>query len=146
MALNQWACLFDSNRPNNGTATYPAPRSNLNMFLDAETQSLFVFGGGPGKGIPFYDLKTMTLVADGNVLYNDIWKFDIGSHTWTLVRGSHSPNQFGKYGEMGVESNVTIPGSRGWASLVFDPKTRCAYIFGGLGIVQDATIGMCDIF
>jgi hypothetical protein len=55
-------------------------------------------------------------------VFNDLWKFDPTTQTWTWVSGSNTANVAGTYGTKGVASTTNVPGSRAGASGWIDSK------------------------
>jgi hypothetical protein len=45
-------------------------------------------------------------------LFNDLWRFNIGTNTWTWMKGSNLQNPPGVYGTMGVEAPANTPAGR----------------------------------
>jgi Galactose oxidase, central domain len=95
-----------------GAALAPDDRWGAVTWTDA-AGDLWLFGG-----------------ANDDFFYNDLWKFNIASSTWTLVSGG--ANQKGVYGTKGTASAGNIPGSRWGASAHIDASGR-VWLFGGFG-------------
>lgn len=85
--------------------------------------NLWLFGGNGKDGIG-------SLSGD----LNDLWKYNIATHTWTWMSGSNNTNHYGTYGQLGVASSNSIPGARehriplSWAD-----KGGNLWMFGGDG-------------
>src|SRR6195256_2517539 len=75
---------------------------------------LFLFGGENG----------------GGAFYNDVWRYNISSNTWTRVSGGANLN--GVYGTQGVAAAGNFPGSRWGATGRIDASGK-VWIFGGFG-------------
>ena len=90
----------------------PGPRTGAVTWTDPNSGDLFLFGG------------------EGGVFYNDVWKYNIASKTWTLVSGS--ANQNGVYGALGVPAPGNVPGSRWGATGRLDALGKF-WLFGGFG-------------
>src|SRR5690606_6648693 len=82
--------------------------------------ALWLFGGvgyGAGTGVGFL---------------NDLWKYDIGTNTWTWISGPNTVNEVGTYGTKGVASTGNIPGARQTAAAWVDDDNNF-WLFGGQG-------------
>ncbi len=69
---------------------------------------------------------------------NDLWKFD-GSN-WTWVSGSSTGNQTGIYGEKGIASASSVPGSRRYLISWIDSSDNL-WLFGGGGYDSTGIVG-----
>jgi PKD repeat protein len=47
-----------------------------------------------------------------NALFNDMWKFNIATNSWTWMKGSNLPNSTGHFGTLGVEAAANEPCGR----------------------------------
>ena len=78
---------------------------------------------------------------------NDLWMFNLTTGRWAWVGGSNITNQAGRYGSLGMESNVNLPGVRSSFSMLFDSSSRALYVFGGSGLGASGSYGThCMIF
>ena len=64
---------------------------------------------------------------------NDLWKYNISTNQWTWMSGSNTVNQIGIYGNNGVPSNSTTPGTRAY-SVSWTDKENNLWLFGGLNV------------
>ena len=69
---------------------------------------------------------------DGQVFFNDLWKYSPASDEWTWEGGSSSTNQLGVYGTLGTAAAGNAPGSRTAAASWIDASGNL-WLFGGLG-------------
>lgn len=70
--------------------------------------------------------------ARGNISFNDLWKYNIASNSWTWMKGSNFTNQSGVYGTIGIEDSLNTPSARGCFSHWKDSIGNF-WIFGGIG-------------
>jgi hypothetical protein len=91
--------------PRTGAVTWTQPGAGGDLFL---------FGGEDG----------------GANFYNDVWKYNISSNTWTMVSGGANLN--GVYGTQGVAAPGNFPGSRWGATGRIDASGK-VWLFGGYG-------------
>jgi hypothetical protein len=63
-------------------------------------------------------------------LFNDVWRFNIPTNTWTWMKGSSLFNQPGEYGTLGVEDTANTPGGR-IAYCRWKDKSGNFWLFGG---------------
>jgi N-acetylneuraminic acid mutarotase len=124
---NEWTWMGGSNSINrvgnygNGTPSvnnFPGGKRSACGWAD-KSGNFWLFGGR----------QESTSVS---FLYNDLWKYNIGTNQWTWVSGSNLPNQNGNYGRMGVTLRQNIPGSRESGACWFD-KDENLWLFGGYG-------------
>ena len=101
------------------TTTFPGARWGAASYTDA-SGNLWLFGG---QG---YD-------SSGNIgLLNDLWKYNIGTKTWTLILPSGAlSNQNGSYGTQGTGASGNVPGGRQTAVLWADASGKI-WLFGGI--------------
>jgi len=71
---------------------------------------------------------------------NELWVYDIGAQTWTLVSGG--ANESGTYGTQGTPGGY--PGGRWGAAFRQDPTTGTVWMFGGYGYAAGATPGLLN--
>ena len=69
--------------------------------------------------------------SSGDVVFNDLWKYDVSENTWTWISGSSNADQVGTYGTKGTASTNNIPGARHGAVSWIDTNGDL-WIFGGL--------------
>jgi hypothetical protein len=119
------AGLPDANQLNSGT--FPGGRWAAANYTDA-AGNVWMFGG---QG---YD-------SAGNLgVLNDLWRYNIGSATWTQVSGSILADQNGVYGaQPGVPGGA--PGGREGAVLWTD-ASGTIWLFGGFGMDSVGTTGV----
>jgi N-acetylneuraminic acid mutarotase len=103
----------------------PAPRAGAVTWTQpGPGGDLFLFGG-----------------EGGLTFYNDIWRYHIGTNTWTHVRGS--ANQIGVYGTLGVAGAANTPGSRWGAAARMDASGKI-WLFGGFGYDSTGALGLLN--
>jgi hypothetical protein len=68
----------------------------------------------------------------GNSYYNDLWKYDINSNSWTWIHGDNTGNSKGIYGNKGIAASANNPGARCNAAQWKD-KSGNFWLFGGNG-------------
>ena len=108
-----------------GTPNTPAPTNNpggrhgCGKWVDA-AGNLWMFGG---EG--YSNSTTLCWM-------NDLWKYEISTNTWTWIRGSNAPNQFGAYGIQGVATATNEPGAREFPVCWTDASGNF-WMFGGDG-------------
>ena len=100
-----------------GTASIgnvPGARENPTYWVD-QSGKLWLFGGIGNAGD-----------------FNDLWRYDPSSGLWTWLSGSQSTNALPVFGQQGVPSANTVPGSRdsavGWVD-----NSGALWLFGGNG-------------
>ncbi len=119
-----------------GPGTFPGAMEGSMTWANATTGDLWMFGGGgcyedgcgASTGVQYVDL-------------NDLWKFD--GTSWTLVKGSGTPNPRGVYGTQGTADPANMPGSRQYAATWTD-STGNMWMFGGRGL-DSATTPLADL-
>jgi Galactose oxidase, central domain len=112
------------------TAAFPGGRWAAANYTDA-AGNVWMFGG---QG---YD-------SAGNVgLLNDLWSYNIGSGTWTLVFSTNGnvADQNGVYGTQGTPAAGNAPGGREGAVLLTD-ASGTIWLFGGFGMDSIGTTGV----
>jgi hypothetical protein len=137
IASNQWTWVSGSNvaQPigvygTEGTpaaTNVPGGRYSPVSWADA-SGNLWLFGG----------FGFDSVLADGQMDLNDLWKYNIASNQWTWISGANVAGQDGIYGTLGAPAASNVPGSRdsavGWAD-----TSGNLWLFGGYGF--DATAG-----
>ncbi len=131
-ATNEWTWVKGDNTIDN-IGIYSNPTPSLNKpggrdqavgWVDA-SGDFWLFGG--------YGRASTTTTG----LMNDLWKYNIASNTWTMVKGDNIINVMGAYANANLLLNK--PGSRyqttGWR------VGGDLYLFGGWGRASNATTG-----
>jgi Galactose oxidase, central domain len=108
--LNGWTQVSE------GIGT-PGPEARWGAATWTDTSNNLWLFGGQDAGLNFL---------------NDLWKYDVGTATWTQVGGT-GPNSGGTYGAKGTTSGTNYPGSRWGATARFDATTGTVWMFGGEG-------------
>lgn len=98
---------------------FPSARYASATWTDA-TGNLWIFGGGEVDS-PAEPLG----ISPGN----DLWKYNPGNGTWTLIGGTGGAS----YGTQGVPSPTNLPTPRAPASFWTDPSGGNLWLFGGNG-------------
>lgn len=80
------------NQPPN--ATHPGARWKAGLWLEASTSSLFLFGGGSRSNV-------------SGTPYSDLWKYSIGTSTWTLLRAGSTVLRPGTVDDNSVLKDTT---------------------------------------
>jgi len=102
LATNEWTWMKGPSAGSPGiygtmgvpdTANFPDPRYECVASLTDLNGDLWMFGG---------------IYSD----YNDLWRYNIASNTWTWMKGGNTPNQFAVYGVKGVENPLNTPGGQ----------------------------------
>jgi len=124
-----WIWKGGSNTGNQSTInTFPGGRWGAASYTDA-AGNVWMFGG---QG---YDS------ANAVGLLNDLWEYNLGSGTWTLVSGTTTANQNGAYpASAGTGGAAFTPGGRQTAVLWVD-STGKIWLFGGFGLDSKGTSG-----
>jgi len=65
-----------------------------------------------------------------NGVLNDLWKYNISSNTWTWMKGSDLPDQFGVWGIKGLEDATNTPEAR-WVHARWKDSHGNFWTFGG---------------
>lgn len=95
----------------------PGARTGSVGWIDS-SNNLWLFGGAG------FD-------AAGNYSYlNDLWKYNIGTDTWTWIKGDGLGDLTGTYGLPGVSSPSNLPRGRSYPSSWKDASGK-VWIFGG---------------
>ncbi|MBL7727639.1 MAG: hypothetical protein JNM68_08140 [Dinghuibacter sp.] len=97
-------------------ANRPASREQASGWADTNG-NLWLFGGN-GNTISF------------SINYNDLWRYNIATNTWTWMKGENTYSQNGTYGTLGVASINNNPPSRAHATSWLD-ATGKLWLFGG---------------
>jgi PKD repeat protein len=108
ISTNEWTWMkgpgtFNGPPPVYGTRTIPDTANNPGSRYEAasawtENNHLWFFGG----------FKTDSVYLN----YNDLWRYDISTNTWTWMKGSNIPNNPGHYATIGIEDSVSVPSGR----------------------------------
>jgi len=115
--LNQWTWMSGDNTPQDEfTSTYPRSREAAVGWADKEG-NLFMFGGGYDKDHREHRFR------------NDLWKYDIKTNVWTLIKDG---DDFGYFGEKGVANAYNVPPARRDAVSWTDNEGNF-WMFGGNG-------------
>ncbi len=69
----------------------------------------------------------------GTILYNDLWKYEIGSNQWTWMSGSNLINDLGVYTAGCVFDSINFPSSRLENRATATDKCGKFWLFGGEG-------------
>ena len=70
---------------------------------------------------------------------SDLWRYNMTTKLFTLMKGSTLNNQFGVYGTQGIANNLNKPGARvGANAWVYNKKF---YLFGGTGLASSGISG-----
>ncbi len=72
--------------------------------------------------------------------FNDLWKYNTGSNTWTWMNGDNTGNMRGVYGELGLASPTNKPGSRSNAVSWVDQQGDL-WLYGGNGYAASGLSG-----
>lgn len=89
--------------------------------------SLYLFGGSGS-------------LSPSDIQYlNDLWRFDVGSSQWVLIR-SNSSVHLGVYGTQGVAAADNTPGARSGA-VAWTGSDGSYYLFGGYGYAGSGNRG-----
>jgi PKD repeat protein len=104
IASNQWTCFWSWSAfgqiENYGTMTvpdtsnFPGRRHEIVTAWVDNNGDLCFFGGYIGNW------------------YNDLWRYNISTNTFTWMKGSNTTNQSGSWGVKGVEDPANIPSAR----------------------------------
>ncbi len=82
--------------------------------------NLWMFGGFRKDLDPFYSA------------FNDLWKFDTQTNSWTWVKGDTIPGKKSNYGNKSVSNINNKPGGRAGSALLTDNLGNL-WLFGGFG-------------
>lgn len=110
------------------TATLPGARTNGATWTDA-SGNFWLFGGYG------YDAQSPSILG----FLNDLWMYNPGTNTWTLVSTSNKANQPGNYGTQGTAASSNMPGGRQEAAIWID-TTGNLWLFGGEGEDSASTV------
>jgi len=133
---NHWTWISGSNLAFQagvyGTVTVSSPGNMPGGRLDAATWmdaagNLWLFGG----------LGATTPSTSVGVL-NDLWKYDVGTGTWTWMSGSNLIDQNGTYGTLGTPSASNTPGGR-QGKMSWKDAAGNFWLFGGTGFDAAST-------
>src|SRR5206468_244505 len=70
--------------------------------------------------------------GENGSLFNDLWRYNIATNTWTWMKGSNMQGQAGTWGTTGVEDSLNTPSGR-WAYDRWKDKSGNLWLFGGNG-------------
>lgn len=102
------------------TEYYPSSRYFTQSSYNKEQNILWVFGG-----VEDYE--------DGDeIMFNDLWKYNLSSNEWTWVSGSSIPDQKSVYYEKGKPHADNVPGAR-YGGCFWEDSNGALWLFGGLG-------------
>lgn len=123
IATNQWTWVKGPGTLNHpgiygikgvpDTLNNPPSRSETSASWTDNNGDLWMFGG-----------------KSGNAKVNDLWRYNISTNTWTWMKGSNLPYQFGHYGIKGVEDSLNTPGAR-WAYCRWKDDGGNLWLYGG---------------
>lgn len=111
---NTWVFIGAAN--NNSNSAHPGSRTLGSGWTDSEN-NLWLFGG---KGFES---------SNANPL-NSLWKYNIATNSWSLVKGDASNNPVTSYGTRGTASDTNTPGGTANAA-AWKMRDGTAWIFGG---------------
>jgi hypothetical protein len=122
VSTNEWAWMKGPNTCNQpgiygiqgvpDIANNPSSRCEAASTWTDNNGELWLFGG-----------------SDGNH-YNDLWKYNIITNTWTWMKGANITNQPGVYGTLMIEDTANTPGARG-AHCHWKDNGGNLWLFGG---------------
>jgi hypothetical protein len=125
--------------PGAANAIGPGGRQTPVVWAD-NAGSIWVFGGLGLDSVGTRNSGSLNgglppgVTPDGALL-NDLWKFNIGTGTWTWVSGGGATglaNQNGVYGQQLVAATGVFPGSR-WSGAGWSDSNGNLWLFGGWG-------------
>lgn len=121
MDIDQWKCI--------------APEtSQLNRGEKGVYSSTNNPGGRYIGAIFWTDAVGDLYLLNGDVVFNDLWKFDVSIQQWAWIGGyADDSGQTGNHGEIGVESPDFFPLHRSFATAIPD-QDGYIYIYGGVGL------------
>lgn len=106
--------------PNNN----PRSRTGASMWIDFETQKLYLFAG-----------TRIYTDESGELFYSepmsDLWRYSIESNIWTWIGGPKEPLIGANYNEQGIEDPTNYPGAIWQVTVYFDQSLKTAWVFGG---------------
>ncbi|MGB3076109.1 MAG: kelch repeat-containing protein [Chitinophagales bacterium] len=124
-STNNWSCMKASPYINSfgeygdigipNVDNYPSSRIASGFWKDT-SDMIWVFGGVNAYGS-----------------WNDMWKYDMGSNTWTWIKGPDTWNVAGHYGNKGVGSPTNNPPPRSESACWVDINNDL-WLFGGYWI------------
>jgi len=114
------------------TSNTPGGRTNAVTWID-KGNDLWLFGG-----VGYY--------PDGSGgQFNDLWKFNSTTNTWTWVSGANTETANGVYGTLGVASASNVPGGRSGAVSWIDSSGNL-WLFGGDGTASSGSGILNDLW
>ena len=129
ISTNEWVWMKGSNTGNAlgvygtlgvpDTANTPGGRWETSAAWTDNSNNLWLFGG--------YEIN--------HGYFNDLWRYNISTNTWTWMKGSQNVNQVSVYGIKGVESPSNTPGAR-QAYARWKDNNGNLWLFGGY-IIND---------
>ncbi|HEU4716482.1 MAG TPA: PKD domain-containing protein [Bacteroidia bacterium] len=104
MTLNEWVWMKGQNTafPAGSYGTIGVPNSTNEPSYRTETSATWVDNNG--------DLWFFGGQGNGN--FNDLWRYNIATNTWTWMNGSQFGFAAGNWGTMGVASPTNVPSGR----------------------------------
>jgi hypothetical protein len=75
--------------------------------------------------------------------FNDLWKYDIPTNTWTWMKGSDQGDQPSVYGTLGVEDSLNVPAGRA-CSCNWTDSADNLYFLGGEGYIYLSVLSVGD--
>ena len=99
----------------------PGSRYKAVAWFDSVRQEFWLFGGAGYAANHVFGY------------FNDVWKYEVNSNTWTWISGSNLISQPGAYGTKGSASSSNTPGSRNEACGWYDSLRQEFWLFGGYG-------------
>lgn len=103
----------------------PGARSSATSWVD-EDGNFWLFGG-----------------YESFEYYNDLWRFNPSTKSWTWISGRNSQNIPGSYGVKGVENSQNEIGSRRYTGSWVDDEGNF-WIFGGQGRDKSSQLGLLN--
>jgi hypothetical protein len=114
-AINQPGVYGDFRTPD--AANTPGSREESSVWTDY-SGGLWLFGG-------------IALDSGGDQYANDLWRFDIGTQTWTWMKGSNIGGQPAVFGTKGIPDPANTPGAR-WGAISWTDSSGNLWLFGGV--------------
>jgi N-acetylneuraminic acid mutarotase len=139
LTTNEWRLLNGSINPDPKGVYGPQNTFNINYTPGGRAGAtgwvngnrLYLFGG---NGLAEKEGEIGSL--------SDLWAYDLATGRWGFMKGSNQIDQNGKYGTLGTEAALNMPGGRlnpqGW---VYNGKLQ---LFGGNGLNEEGEAGLLN--
>lgn len=123
ISTNQWVWMKGANISTTSTVVISGIKgvANIANTPDGRVETNAGIADGSGN---LWLLGGINYVSS----YNDLWKYNIASNSWTWVSGNQNQNNSPNYGTLNVSSSINDPGDRACYMKFIDPQNNLYFI------------------